>query len=90
MVQACISLLQYPLLALTLGPGGGDFTYVNAAFVGVAVAQSVVIAALGRRLGEGGLRVRRYLRARSRTPSTYSSSSSIQQITQCSVCSCSV
>eukprot|EP00966_Prymnesium_polylepis_P151147 3491943-Prymnesium_polylepis.1 len=56
MFQACVSLLQYPLLAITVGPLQRDFTFVNVLFVVLSACQYPVILALCRRLGEGSLR----------------------------------
>ena len=48
MVQAMVSLLQYPLLALTLGAFDGDFTAVNALFVATTALAYGTIVALRR------------------------------------------
>jgi hypothetical protein len=53
MVQACVSLLQYPLLAISLGPLRNDFTFVNVLFIALTGSQYITIFALRRRLGEG-------------------------------------
>jgi len=43
---ACVSLLQMPLLRLTLVRFGGDFTFVNSLFVSICVAMYPLIGAL--------------------------------------------
>lgn len=50
LLSSCFSTLQYPLLDLTLGPLGRDFTFVNALFAGITSALYFAIGALHCRL----------------------------------------
>jgi MFS family permease len=45
-IASCFSLIQYPLLALTLGPFKDDFRYVNTLFIILCVAMYPVLARL--------------------------------------------
>ena len=48
LLAATVSLLQFPLLDLTLGPFEGDFTFVNALFAGMSCALYPAIFWLAR------------------------------------------
>lgn len=56
LLGGCLSLLQYPLLAITLGPLEGDFTFVNLLFIASTTLMYAVILALSWRLARSSAR----------------------------------